>query len=150
MTPEPCHRLFCFGTLQIPAVLEAVIGRRLHGARAFLHGYTTLQVRGAEYPGLCSAPGRKTPGRLYSDVTPKELDVLDRFEGRLYRRRYQIVSKSNGQRTQAWAYMIAAGRKNQLTKMPWRLDRFIRTKYPCFMRRFVRNRRTLYAPEDNG
>ena len=147
--PAPCHGLFCFGTLQIPTVLEAVIGRRLQGARAFLHGYIALQVCGAEYPGLHRAPGQKTPGRLYRDVTPQELDVLDRFEGPLYRRRYQFVSKNNGQRTQAWTYMMAAGRQNQLTKTPWHLDRFMRTEYPRFMRRFVRNRRFLYEPEDS-
>jgi len=146
--PSPYHNLFCFGTLQIPAVLEAVIGRRLQDVRAFLPGYIALQVCGAEYPGLHRAPGRKTPGRLYRDVTPEELDVLDRFEGPLYRRRYQFVSKNNGQRTRAWIYLMAAGRQNQLTQTPWHLDRFMRTEYPRFMRRFVRNRRFLFEPED--
>ena len=57
-------------------------------------------------------------------------------------------SKNNGQRTRAWTYMIAAGRQNQLTQTPWQLDRFMRTEYPRFMRRFVRNRRFLYEAED--
>jgi len=141
------HRLFCYGTLQIPAVLEAVIGHRLRGLRAVLPGYAACQVRRAEYPGLLRSPGNKTIGRLYNNVTPIELKVLDRFEGRLYRRRHQIVFKENGRRIQAWVYMVAPGREKQVTTKPWYLDRFLRTEYHRFMRRFVLDRRLLYTRE---
>lgn len=147
--PGACHRLFCYGTLQIPAVLEAVIGHRLQGIRAVLPGYAAFQIRQAEYPGLVRSPGNKTSGRLYSDVTPLELDVLDRFEGRLYRRRHQILLKDNGQRIQAWVYMVAPGRQKQVTARPWHLDRFMRTEYHRFMRRFVLDRRVLFARESD-
>ena len=146
---ESHHRLFCYGTLQIPAVLEAVIGHRLQGIRAALPGYAAFQVRRAEYPGLIRSPGHKTPGRLYRNVTPTELGVLDRFEGRLYRRQHQIVVNDNGRRIQAWVYMVVPGRQKQVTARPWHLERFMRTEYHRFMRRFVRDRRVLYA-QDNG
>lgn len=145
--PEPFHRLFCYGTLQIPAVLEAVIGHRLQGMRTVLPGYAACQIRRAEYPGLVRSPGDKTSGRLYSHVTRLELDVLDRFEGRLYRRQHKIVIKASGQRTQAWVYMVAPGKNKQVTKRPWHLDRFMRTDYHRFMRRFVMGRRIFYTEE---
>lgn len=145
--PKLYHRLFCYGTLQIPAVLEAVIGHRLQGIHAVLPGYAACQVRRAEYPGLLRAPEKKTSGRLYNDVTPMELKVLDRFEGRLYRRQHRIVIKDNGRRIQAWVYMVAPGRQKQVTTRPWHLDRFMRTEYHRFMRRFVLDRRVLYAQE---
>ena len=145
--PESYHRLFCYGTLQIPEVLEAVIGHPLQGAHAVLPGYTAYQVRRAEYPGLVRSPGNKTYGRLYRDVTPMELNVLDRFEGRLYRRQPQVIVKDSGQRIQAWVYMVAPGRQKQVSAKPWHLDRFLRTEYRRFMRRFVMDRRVLYAPE---
>lgn len=145
--PESHHRLFCYGTLQIPEVLEAVIGHPLQGIHAALPGYTAYQVRRAEYPGLVRSPGNKTSGRLYNHVTPMELNVLDRFEGRLYRRRPQIIVKDSGQRIQAWVYLVTPGRQKQVTAKPWHLDRFLRTEYRRFMRRFVMDRRVLYAPE---
>ena len=38
------QRLFCYGTLQLPAVMEAVIERRLRGVRAVLAGYGAFQM----------------------------------------------------------------------------------------------------------
>ena len=146
--PFPLDRLFCFGTLQIPEVLEAVIDRRLHGTCACLPGYTAFQVRRAGYPGLLRSPGGKTPGILYRDLAPMELDMLDRFEGGLYRRQPGVVVMCNGRRVQAWIYMIAAGRTKKLSGKPWRLDRFMQHEYGRFMRRFVMERRALYAPEE--
>lgn len=144
---ETNRRLFCYGTLQIPAVLEAVIGRPLHGVRAYLPEYAPFQVRQAEYPGLVRSPGKVTPGSLYRDVTTAEIEILDRFEGRLYRRRNQVVVMENGLRIQAWVYMVAAGRDKQVTATPWRLERFLRTEYPRFMKRFVEDRREQFEPE---
>jgi hypothetical protein len=85
-----------------------------------------------------------TAGRLYQDVTPDEIAVLDRFEGRLYRRRPQVVLLDNGRRTRAWVYMVAAGQRNRVSPTPWRLDRFLRTEYHRFMQRFVEDRRHQY------
>lgn len=147
---QTLQRLFCYGTLQLPAVVQAVIGRPLQGLRAALPGYGAFHVLRAEYPGLQRSRGLTTRGVLYRDVTPAELAVLDLFEGALYRRRRQIVRTENGQRVQAWTYMVAAGHHRQLTAVPWRLERFMRSQYPRFMRRFVVDRRAHYAPQQDG
>ena len=148
ISTQSCQRLFCYGTLQIPAVLEAVIGRRLMGSRARLCGYTARQVRLAEYPGLVKSPNAITCGRLYRDVSPIELNVLDRFEGRLYRRCQHVVVTDSGRRIRAWVYMVAAGQGKKVTGRPWRLERFLRTEYHHFMQRFVKERHHLYARDD--
>lgn len=139
------RRLFCYGTLQLPTVLEAVIGRRLRGMRAALTGYGAFEVRRAEYPGLLRLPGQTTWGLLYENLSRPELNVLDRFEGDLYQRRHLVVRRVDGRRVQAWVYMPAAGRQRELTAIPWHLDRFRRSAYPRFMQRFVRDRRSSYA-----
>jgi len=139
------QRLFCYGTLQLPTVLEAVIERRLRGMRAALTGYGAFWVRRAEYPGLRRLPGRTAWGLLYQELSWPELDVLDRFEGHLYQRRHLVVRRVDGRRIQAWVYMPAAGRHRQLTAIPWNLNRFRRSAYPRFMQRFVRDRRSFYA-----
>jgi gamma-glutamylcyclotransferase (GGCT)/AIG2-like uncharacterized protein YtfP len=144
MHDKPRHRLFCYGTLQLPTVLEAVIGRRLQGCRAFLVDHGAFRVHQAEYPGLRRSPGRQTWGILYGDVTGGELDVLDRFEGPLYRRQPQVVSKCGGQRVRAWVYKVAPGRNPRVSSTPWHLHRFMRGGYRRFMKRFVIDRRTFY------
>jgi gamma-glutamylcyclotransferase (GGCT)/AIG2-like uncharacterized protein YtfP len=145
-TQQP-QRLFCYGTLQIPAVLEAVLGHPLQGRPAGLPGYTAFRIRGETYPGLAPRRESTTPGRLYVDVAPSDLLVLDRFEGYLYRRTARVVSLPNGRRVRAWVYLLAAGRENMLVPSPWRLGAFLRTGYQRFMQRFVRDRRALYVSE---
>jgi gamma-glutamylcyclotransferase (GGCT)/AIG2-like uncharacterized protein YtfP len=140
------QRLFCYGTLQLPAVMEAVIGRRLRGGRAVLAGYGAFQVRCAEYPGLLRLPGQTAWGVLYDDLSLVELGALDRFEGAQYERRAHAVQRIDGRRVQAWVYMIAAGHYGQLTTVPWYLGRFRRSAYQRFMKRFVENRGFLYEP----
>lgn len=139
--------LFCYGTLQIPAVLEAVIGRPLEGGPARLPGYAIFRVRGEVYPGIARTTGGSTPGRLYRAVTPQELAVLDRFEGRLYRRTGRVVITPEGRRSRAWVYQVTPGREAVLTRTPWHLRAFRRNGYHRFMQRFVQDRRALYAPE---
>lgn len=141
------QRLFCYGTLQIPAVLEAVIGRSLDGGRARLSGFAAYRVRGEVYPGIARTTGGTTPGRLYRKVSPSELAVLDRFEGALYRRTGRVVTTPDGRRVRAWVYRVASGREAMLTRTPWRLREFMHGDYQRFMQRFVRDRRALYAPE---
>jgi hypothetical protein len=80
-------------------------------------------------------------------VDPRELTVLDRFEGRLYRRTGRVVTLPNGRRVRAWVYMLASGRNNMLTRTPWQLRDFRHHRYRRFMERFVRERRALYAPQ---
>ena len=140
------HHLFCYGTLQIPAVIQAVIGRRFKGRSAELPGYAAFQVRQAEYPGLCRAPGRSAPGQLYFDLTPGELAILDRFEGRLYRRRWLAVRMRDGRRRGAWVYVVQPARRRHLVRSPWDLREFRQRRYRRFMRRFVQNRRAVFAP----
>jgi hypothetical protein len=57
-----------------------------------------------------------------------------------------VVSDS-GRRIQAWVYVVVPGREKQVSTRPWQLERFLRTDYKRFMRRFVQDRRLLFAPE---
>ena len=79
--------LFAYGTLMWPEVLEAVIGRRLFGAPATVDGYLRQRVKGELYPVLvASNPCDKVEGILYRDLSEKDFQRLDRFEGVEYDR----------------------------------------------------------------
>ena len=47
------HRpLFAYGTLEIPAVMRAVVGIEPPSVEATLHGYARFLVKGATFPGI--------------------------------------------------------------------------------------------------
>lgn len=140
------HDLFCYGTLQIPAVIHAVVGRHFKGRRATLPDYTAFRVRRAEYPGLWRDPGQTTSGQVYYDLTPGELSILDRFEGRLYTRRRLRVRTCDGRRRAVWVYVVKPSRRRRLTPMRWDRHDFMRRRYRRFMRRFVQDRRPVFDP----
>lgn len=138
------HHLFCYGTLQIPAVIHAVVGRHFAGRRAELPGYAAFQVRQADYPGLRRIPGQTTPGQVYFDLTPSEMAVLDRFEGGLYRRQRLTVRTCDGRRRGAWVYVVKPARHKRLAPRPWNQREFMKRRYHRFMRRFVQDRRPVF------
>ncbi len=138
--------LFCYGTLQIPEVIQAVIGRHPRGRPAEIRGYGAFQVRHAEYPGLRPARGRLTVGRVYFGLTASELVILDRFEGSLYRRCRLAIRACDGRRRDAWVYVVKPARQRCLTPRPWSRRDFKRRCYRRFMQRFVDARRPVFAP----
>ncbi len=141
------HDLFCYGTLQIPAVMQAVVGRCFEGRDAVLTGFTAVQVRRADYPGLAPSPGRTAAGQLYFDLPPEALTILDRFEGRLYIRRRLTVRTLDGRRRGAWVYVIRPGREKCLTAAAWKRRTFMRRQFRRFMQRFVQDRRPVFDPQ---
>lgn len=59
--------LFVYGTLQIPEVLEGLLGRVPRSTRAIAKGWRAAALECRVYPGLVSADGTAT-GRLLSDL----------------------------------------------------------------------------------
>lgn len=137
--------LFCYGTLQVPAVMLAVTGRVPTGVPARLPGYARFCVKDADYPGIVPSRTDETDGVLYDDISTLELAILNRFEGELYTPRMTRVLLEDGCRAYAWTYVIAAGQENRLTVQPWRLDRFLESGLNRFMRSYVEDRRKDYA-----
>jgi len=63
------NRLFCYGTLQVPEVIQTVTGRIYTGKSATLDGYARYRVKNTEYPGIIRVAGCKTKGFLYENVS---------------------------------------------------------------------------------
>ncbi len=137
--------LFCYGTLQFPAVIQAVIGRHPPSRRAEIRDFGAFAVRRAEYPGLRPVRGQKTVGRVYFGLTAAELATLDRFEGPLYRRGRLTVRTGEGRRRGAWVYIVKPARRRCLTPRLWDRREFKRRNYRRFMQRFVHERRAIFA-----
>ena len=137
------ERLFCYGTLQLAAVMEAVTGKRFPAEPAVLTGYACRRVRGECYPGLAAAAGATTTGVLYRELDRRSLALLDRFEGPLYRRS-SVSVKSRGAIQPAEVYLVPERHEDQLTREDWDLELFGREHLAAFLstyRGFVRVKR---------
>jgi gamma-glutamylcyclotransferase (GGCT)/AIG2-like uncharacterized protein YtfP len=111
--------LFAYGTLMLPAVMEAVTGRRFPGRAAVLRGFARHRLRGRLYPAAVEAPGALLQGRLYEGIDPATLARLDRFEGPLYERRRVTVEPAPGAGVEAELYVLAASWRAELIPEPW-------------------------------
>jgi len=118
--------VFAYGTLEVPAVMEAVTGRRFPACEASVQGFARQQLRGRVFPGAIESPGSLLAGRLYEDVDQGTLARLDRFEGRLYERRAVRAQLAAGGERLAELYLLAEQGRGQLLAEPWDRDTFVR------------------------
>lgn len=118
------RRLFAYGTLVVPRVMEAVTGRVFAGRPAVLEGYARYTVAGASYPGIVAAPGARTDGVLYHGLDPEALAVLDRFEDAFYERRVVLVGDPGKPPVPAHVYVVPERHRGVLGPEPWRRDVF--------------------------
>jgi len=111
-------RLFTYGTLCAPEVMETAAGRRFGAIPARLPDHGAYRVRGADYPGLLPRPGSQVEGLLWQGLDGAAFARLDRYEGELYVRRRVRVLTERGARI-AWTYLVRPARRGQLSEEPW-------------------------------
>jgi gamma-glutamylcyclotransferase (GGCT)/AIG2-like uncharacterized protein YtfP len=120
------HPLFAYGTLMLPALVEALLGRRLPARPARLDSFARYRVRGRPYPGIVAEPGAATEGVLLEGLTPEDLRRLDAFEGPRYQRCRVEVTAAGGARLPAETYVIPETGRSLLTNEPWSREHFER------------------------
>jgi len=79
---SPRRHLFVYGSLVEPGCLEAVIGHPHAGERlaAQLANYQRIQSPAYAYPYVVPAPGAWVDGVLLMDLSPCDMQALDRYE----------------------------------------------------------------------
>lgn len=117
--------LFAYGTLQVPEVMERVLGRALTAVRATLLDHACFSLRGRVYPAIVERPGAAVEGIVYSGVGEQDLELLDLYEGSLYERR-QAAAVSAGAHAPAFIYVLRAEHHALLDDKPWDLETFRR------------------------
>lgn len=136
------RHLFCYGTLQIPYIIRAVIGRVPESIAAKLNQFACYAVMGECYPAVRPEKEAVTHGILYFNLTPVELKKLDYFEGSEYRRQYHCVVTDMGNNIAAHVYVWELNRANRLSRRHWQLERFLN---PARYGSFAAKR--LYCPK---
>lgn len=107
-------RLFLYGTLQpqVGTPMGAWIAARLVGSEPATVPGRLHAVRGGDgwFPALMAGGGRSVHGSLCTlRLTADDLAVLDRYEGREYRRLVVPVRTVAGRRIAAWTYVWRVG-----------------------------------------
>lgn len=141
--------LFCYGSLQLQAVIKAVTGREFEGQRATLQDFAMFRVKAAEYPGIIPKRDCMISGVVYRDLDSSNFRALDAFEGDQYYRQLVDIIREGNQGLKAWVYTIRDDKMDQLTREPWSLSSFIANDYDRFFERFVLSRRELYASNED-
>ena len=117
--------VFTYGTLQIPAVMEAVTGQIFISVSAILHDHARFAIKRQVYPGIVPQAGSFVNGCLYFDVDDAALHCLDIFEDVLYERKPIQVACDNGMIT-TQVYVVCAKYRNLVDTKPWNLEDFTR------------------------
>jgi gamma-glutamylcyclotransferase (GGCT)/AIG2-like uncharacterized protein YtfP len=127
-------RLFCYGTLMFTDVMKRLTGRDFDAMEASLEDYGCYTVNGQVFPGMVSEAGAVTLGLVYTGVGDHLLQLLDRYEGELYRRRRVCATDTAGRPLQAWTYVIREERRGVLTKRVWDRQAFEREHLAAYLR----------------
>ena len=118
--------VFAYGTLLVPEIALAVVGRLPVSCRAELHGFARYLVKHEVYPGVIPEPGAVVAGMLYSDVRQRELALLDEYEGPTYERReVEVRLVPADVRVRAQCYVVREALSDVLSAEPWDLDHFV-------------------------
>ena len=125
------HRLFVYGTLQHPPLLEQLLGRAPAPVPATAPGWRAAALRGRVYPGLVPHVDAAARGALI-EVDDDELAVLDRFEGPQYQRIVVVVSVRD-QPVDAHAWRLRDAHVDLALARDWDLDRFVAIDAPAFL-----------------
>jgi gamma-glutamylcyclotransferase (GGCT)/AIG2-like uncharacterized protein YtfP len=112
-------RLFVYGTLQYPPLLERLLGRIPPHRRARLAGFARYTVLNADYPGIVPQPGAETAGLILAGIQSREWERLDQYEDDLYERRIVTLHPEDGGTITAFAYVIPDRNRHALSNQPW-------------------------------
>jgi len=128
-------RLFCYGTLMVPAVWARVVGRQLDNVAAVLPGFASYRIRGECYPGLVPREAAQTPGVIYAGLNRADLLRLDSYEGAQYRRVRAQARLADGGTQSVWVYVTQARYRSRLSGHGWSLPGFVENDLQKYLTR---------------
>lgn len=131
--PGRPDRLFCYGTLRIPAIMRRVSGTLPAARSASLPDYGCYALAGLAYPGIVPEPGAYVGGVLYAGLGRAQIARLDAYEGEQYRRLRVWLELGGGLRLQAWTYVLHPRYYHRRSKRLWSLAQFRREQLKLYL-----------------
>lgn len=132
---EPSYRLFVYGTLVFPEVIEALTGRVPESIPAILHGYVRYTVAGQVYPGIVKHRDSSVEGLLYTGITPEELERLNEYEDTFYElMTLDVIAGTKN--LKAFVYVVPLSSIGVLDDTPWDPELFRKNQLEKFLEKF--------------
>jgi gamma-glutamylcyclotransferase (GGCT)/AIG2-like uncharacterized protein YtfP len=128
------YSVFTYGTLQIPEVMQAVVGREVASSPASLLSYRRHKIKNQVFPGLSYQPAAETAETLYTKMSAAELDLLDAFEADFYTREV-VQAEVKGVLFDAFVYVMAANYQYLLLDEDWDRREFEQLYLPHYLER---------------
>jgi len=127
-------RLFTYGTLEIPEVIQTVTGRQFTSLTASVEGYGRYLLKNRVYPVLIHEDGARTTGTLYLDLDRAALAQLDDYEDTCYEKKTIQVLTEDRRTLDALVYILPDHSREQLSSRGWDREIFIRDELERFLR----------------
>ncbi len=112
-TPSGKVPVFCYGTLQIPALQKTLFGQRLHAQPATLYGWQRL-ISPDGYWFITPKSSASTKGKILW-LSESQLATCDDWEDVPYYERECVRAKRGPARTTAYAYTRRGAKGKPLT-----------------------------------
>lgn len=130
-------RLFTYGTLLFPEVLEVLLGRVPDRSPAVAPGWRVAALPGRVYPGLVPGVGHHAQGQVIRGLDPAETAVLRAYEGEDYLLTGIVLADGSSCPAYVWRRAVLAA--------DWTTDRLTAGQLDDFLRR-CRRWRCGYQP----
>jgi gamma-glutamylcyclotransferase (GGCT)/AIG2-like uncharacterized protein YtfP len=130
--------LFVYGTLMVPEVLVALLGRVPSRREASLTGYRRYAIQGECYPAIISDANASVSGYLLTGLTEAEVEIFDAYEGDPYERT-QVSVNVNGAPTGAQCYVWRSESDVRFGRDEWNLETFRTTHLARYLRALTEN-----------
>jgi gamma-glutamylcyclotransferase (GGCT)/AIG2-like uncharacterized protein YtfP len=126
-------RLFVYGPLRFPEIVQFVAGRQFPKQAAVLPEYSCLCIKGKLVPGLRPSATAATEGVLYDNIDNAVLLRITAFQGPHYEQRKLRVRAANGDTPVAIVYITRKENLETLSDEPWDAQIFQLTKMDDFI-----------------
>ena len=130
-------RLFVYGTLMMPAVLQAVCGRAFTPRPATLDAYARYRLHAQVYPAIVPNNGAAVAGLLCEGIDGPLWQRLDDWEDEFYTRRSVTVCDDTGALLGAQTYVLADAYYHLLSSEPWSPAEFERLHLAVYLARWA-------------
>lgn len=127
--------LFVYGTLMFDEVWQRLIRNKYKRTPAILPHFQRLAIKNETYPAIIRAMNSNTHGILVHHVSCSDIKLLDRFEGKYYRRIPVIVNATN-KKYPADVYVINNRFRKILTDREWLPEKFSKQHIDRFLSRY--------------
>jgi hypothetical protein len=116
-----------------PDIMEEVSGYQFTNIHGILKGYCRLKIKGEIYPAIVPDKGDSVEGVVYKNIPRIAWSRLDRFEGKLYKRKAVMINLDNGSCLKSETYVLRPEFLSILEHTEWNFNDFLKNEKDNFI-----------------